>query len=342
MLPETVHVLILEDNKIDYMICSENLKKIKKSSYKTYWAQTIDEATSFLESQPIDCCLIDYNLGTENGIEFLEKVSETFVNTPFILLTSMHEQDIDIHAMEAGATNYINKDKVDSEILERSIRYALTQKSHQKKLAAHLKTKSTLNHIYEDILDDCPFGIWDISSDNKTVYINEMMQKIFQVTESEVKEKKLQEILKPEHYDFITGYITNKNNDETIHIKMNFFDEGLQKNNEVLLSKSISQDTGHTLITAIHPEDLHKIQSRYDEHRLTGETLYKNKNNVNLLAEFEARHLKHISQNFSSNAYGPNKSINFEDSLHGYYTKKQNRQSDDLLAKKKNKSLELV
>jgi signal transduction histidine kinase len=51
-------------------------------------------------------------------------------NIPFILLTGYGDLDIDVRAMKSGAADYLEKDKIYPNMLERSIRYAIERSRH--------------------------------------------------------------------------------------------------------------------------------------------------------------------------------------------------------------------
>src|SRR6266496_3472350 len=75
-----------------------------------------------------DVCLGDYRLGADNGIELLRAALERGCKAPIILLTGQGEHEIDLEAMKAGAADYLVKGRLDSGLLERSIRYAIERK----------------------------------------------------------------------------------------------------------------------------------------------------------------------------------------------------------------------
>jgi PAS domain S-box-containing protein len=90
-----------------------------------------------------EVCLVDYRLGAQNGIELLRVAQERGCKSPIILLTGQGEHEVDLEAMKAGAADYLVKGRLDSGLLERSIRYALERKraadratSEQARLAA--------------------------------------------------------------------------------------------------------------------------------------------------------------------------------------------------------------
>jgi len=78
-----------------------------------------------LERDEYNVCLIDYRLGEETGIELIGKAVAAGCSKPLILLTGQGDREIDIEATEAGAADYLVKGEIESQTLERSIRYAL-------------------------------------------------------------------------------------------------------------------------------------------------------------------------------------------------------------------------
>jgi light-regulated signal transduction histidine kinase (bacteriophytochrome) len=84
-----------------------------------------DKALDMLGHQEHDICLLDYRLGAHNGIEILLEAAARGIHIPIIFLTGQGEYEVDIQAMKAGAADYLIKEKLNSDLLERSVRYAL-------------------------------------------------------------------------------------------------------------------------------------------------------------------------------------------------------------------------
>src|SRR5205823_13476224 len=81
-----------------------------------------------------DVYLLDYRLGPRSGLEMLRELKARGVTAPIILLTGQGEYETDRAAMVAGAADYLEKTRLDSVLLERSIRSALLQKRYQTEL----------------------------------------------------------------------------------------------------------------------------------------------------------------------------------------------------------------
>src|SRR4051812_3056008 len=72
-----------------------------------------------------DVCLVDYRLGAQNGIDLLRAALSRNCQAPIILLTGQGEREIDLEAMQAGASDYLVKGQLEADLLERSMRYAV-------------------------------------------------------------------------------------------------------------------------------------------------------------------------------------------------------------------------
>jgi diguanylate cyclase (GGDEF)-like protein len=70
-------------------------------------------------------CLLDYHLGSRNGLELLREARAARCPTPIILLTGTGEDETDLAAMDGGAADYLEKRELTPHGLERAICYAL-------------------------------------------------------------------------------------------------------------------------------------------------------------------------------------------------------------------------
>ena len=81
--------------------------------YKVKWALNGLEALNELEAQPETYSLIisDYQMPELNGLEFLQKVKEKekLKNIPFILLTTIEDENVFFNSLEFGANEFLNK-----------------------------------------------------------------------------------------------------------------------------------------------------------------------------------------------------------------------------------------
>ena len=91
----------------------------------------VERAASFgvglerMSSHHYDVHLVACRLGTKSGVDLLRAYRESGGDGPVILIADEPERAEDLAAMESGAEDYLVRNRLDSTLLERSIRYAV-------------------------------------------------------------------------------------------------------------------------------------------------------------------------------------------------------------------------
>lgn len=125
MKSEKIKVLLIDDDEDDYIITRELLSEVKVGKYALDWASSYEEGLKVAGRGEHDVCLVDYRLGERTGVQLIREAREPRINTPMILLTGHGSHDVDVEAMQAGATDYLVKNETPAALLDRTIRYAL-------------------------------------------------------------------------------------------------------------------------------------------------------------------------------------------------------------------------
>lgn len=120
-----LRILLVDDDEDDYLITQDLLSDINADKYELEWVSTYELATERMVRSEHDIYLVDYRLGKHSGLELLRWAMAESCKAPLILLTGQGDHQVDLEAMEAGAADYLVKDKLDANLLERSIRYAV-------------------------------------------------------------------------------------------------------------------------------------------------------------------------------------------------------------------------
>ena len=126
--PGIVKVLLVEDDEDDFIITRDLLSDMPGQQFTLDWVQSFDQGLQTMVLNQHDVCLVDYRLGAQTGVELLRAARERGCQAPVVLLTAAGEHEIDIEAMQAGAADYLVKTQLQSNSIERSIRYALQRK----------------------------------------------------------------------------------------------------------------------------------------------------------------------------------------------------------------------
>ena len=69
--------------------------------------------------------LLDLGLPDSQGLGTFEQARASAKHIPIIVLTGLDDEDLGVRAVQAGAQDYLVKGQVSSQLLTRSIRYAM-------------------------------------------------------------------------------------------------------------------------------------------------------------------------------------------------------------------------
>ena len=134
MNPTVIRVLLIEDDDDDALLIKEYLAEVSNFKFEVTWEPILTRVRPKMLSGDYDIFLIDYLLGVENALDFMKFKKEKGILTPAIILTGKGDLKVDTDASQFGAADYLIKRELDASILERSIRYALTQAKILKEL----------------------------------------------------------------------------------------------------------------------------------------------------------------------------------------------------------------
>jgi signal transduction histidine kinase len=143
-------ILLVEDDEDDYILVNEWLSRAGRGESKLYWAENSEQAFKILEKENIDAILVDYDLGANDGLEFVRGAIKKGCLAPIIMLTGRGDYEVDIRAMDAGVSDFLGKGEVNPQLLERTIRYSIERKKTEETLR---RVNEQLESVNEDLED---------------------------------------------------------------------------------------------------------------------------------------------------------------------------------------------
>jgi len=135
-----IRVLLVEDNPGDARLVEILLSEDDAfGRFGITPAERLDEALEHLDDSTFDVILLDLSLPDSSGLETVEVVRTRVPLTPLVVLTGRDDEETALRALQSGAEDYLVKGRGDSELMARSIRYAIERKKAEENLA-HLKS----------------------------------------------------------------------------------------------------------------------------------------------------------------------------------------------------------
>jgi two-component system, cell cycle sensor histidine kinase and response regulator CckA len=130
--PGPIHVLIVDDDPEDAELVQVLLREAGEPVPASTWARTFAEGIETLVGGGFDVCLVDYRLGAETGIDFLESPRVVGTDVPVIVMTGRDTREVDSMALAAGAVDYLPKEALTASALARALRYAVERRRRQR------------------------------------------------------------------------------------------------------------------------------------------------------------------------------------------------------------------
>jgi signal transduction histidine kinase len=144
-------VLLIEDDSNDVCLLKSALDQGRAAS-ELCVASTLAEGLEAVTTGPWDVVLSDFSLPDARGLDTVRQLRSSAPNLPIIVLTGLANFEAVLETLHHGAQDYLVKDRVTSETLDRSIRYAVQSQKSQamrkllEKLQASERNLTKKNH----------------------------------------------------------------------------------------------------------------------------------------------------------------------------------------------------
>lgn len=150
LLKPDAKILIVDDDEDDFFITSEYLRQIEEYTLSIDWCYRFSDAVAHLKKHSHDLYFVDYRLGAKTGLDFLKEAIQLGCEEPIVLLTGKGNKEVDIEAMQMGATDYLIKTELNADKLERCIRYSLERTAYLKALRANERKYRNIFELSKD------------------------------------------------------------------------------------------------------------------------------------------------------------------------------------------------
>ncbi|MEG4233152.1 PAS domain S-box protein [Microcoleus sp. Pol11C3] len=150
-------VLLVEDNQaeadlIEELLLETNVSRAEPQRLSVSCTDRLSKAQELLVGEHFDVILLDLSLPDSQDLNTIVKIQEYSLNTPIVVLTARNDEELAVQSIQAGAQDYLVKRNIDSELLIRSLRYAVERQHNQEALR-----KS--EEKYRSVVENSLFGI---------------------------------------------------------------------------------------------------------------------------------------------------------------------------------------
>lgn len=204
-MPSSTKILLIEDDETDFLVTKEKVLAVPGTKkYEIEWAKDTKEALYKIQYETYDLYLVDYLLGSENGLDLVTQSIENGCEGPFILLTSLDEPELYEKSAEIGFSDYLLKDEISPSLLKRTITHAIKRKQTEDAL----KTEKIFT---SNLLEEIPYMIINVSKSGKILSTNPAVLQTTGCNEEELKGKNWKTLIEENEKEEFQYSITDNN-----------------------------------------------------------------------------------------------------------------------------------
>ena len=179
MQQESIHVLLVEDNAGDARLVDTHLRRADRASFTLERVDRLEKGLARLQDGGVDVVLLDLTLPDSQGIDTFERAYAEAPQVPIIVMTGIDDAEMARKAVRDGAQDYLVKRQVDTQLLIRSIYYAIERKRFEE----HMRESEERYSLAVNGAND---GVWDWNLGSGEVYYSPRWSGLLGLAEDEV------------------------------------------------------------------------------------------------------------------------------------------------------------
>ena len=129
-----IKILLVEDNDVDARLTQDILAEWGMEEFEIIHVTRLSDAVTHLARIRFDAVLLDLSLPDGYGLSTVRQMQAANPTIAIIVLSGLNDQTLALQALQNGAQDYLVKGQGQSELLARSIRYAIERKRAEERL----------------------------------------------------------------------------------------------------------------------------------------------------------------------------------------------------------------
>lgn len=163
-----IQSLLIAQDPNDDQLLRDLLSKIPAIQFDLQWVKSYQEGLEQTITNQHDIYFIAENLGQYTGLQLLKESRKRGCDRSIFFLIESEKDELRIEKIKAinsaGSTDYFQKNKIDAEVLEHSIRYALREQKMNEALRLSQER-------YALALSAGELGVWDWNISKNQLYV---------------------------------------------------------------------------------------------------------------------------------------------------------------------------
>ena len=129
-------VLLIDDDVSERALFRQRIQNVNSENFAFCEAETLNDGVTTIQAETVDLAILDLNLPDSEGLATLEAFYVAAPTIPIIVLTGLDDAELGLKAIKVGAQDFLVKGDLSTELVKRSVRYALERHRIQMRLEA--------------------------------------------------------------------------------------------------------------------------------------------------------------------------------------------------------------
>ena len=155
MYDNPLRLLLVDDDEDAFHLTRGILDQDPNCTYAIEWAPTYERGILSLATNPFDAALVDYRLGSERGLSFIENAVSVGCRVPLILVTDRDDPSLGLQALHHGATDFVVRNEFTPRELARVLQYAIERRRSDDE-------RSRMRNELELLARNVSVGMWSV------------------------------------------------------------------------------------------------------------------------------------------------------------------------------------
>ncbi|MFN3939932.1 MAG: response regulator, partial [Chitinophagales bacterium] len=181
-----LNILLIEDNPADARLVEIYLSESTMIEPHITKTTELNKGLLFLDEQDYDVVLLDLTLPDSSGFTTIQTMLDDFPEQTVIVMTGLEDETVALNSVKAGAQDFIVKGQFDSNLLSRTITYAIERHQLQRRLEDYAKAIKLNEQRLLEAQKMARIGNWEMDIVNNNMYWSEEVFRILGLPENSI------------------------------------------------------------------------------------------------------------------------------------------------------------
>jgi PAS domain S-box-containing protein len=192
MLSPVYRILLIEDDSATAQSIWDMLKGSPDCTFQMVRAKSLQSGSPKLASE-VDALLLDLHAPDCRVLSGVPKILSQFNSLPIIALIPQGMETLGKQALDAGAAEYLLKETLSPELLQRALRYAIERKRAE---SAARQCEGRFDDLFENAKDI----LFTLDLEGRITSLNKSAEEVMGWSRSEALQRNIKSLVAPEHF----------------------------------------------------------------------------------------------------------------------------------------------